>query len=47
VEPEAVSKVGRDVEFAAADMDMTLGSLAEGNNSRIEAMNQCAKRKKI
>jgi hypothetical protein len=39
---EAVRQVRGAVEFAAADMDLALGGLAEGDDARVETMDQRA-----
>ena len=47
VQAEAVGEIGRHVEFAAADMDVAMGRLAEGDDAGIEAMDQGAKGEEI
>ena len=42
LQAEAVGQVGGDVELAAADVDLALGGLAEGDDARVEAMHQRA-----
>ena len=42
LQAEAVGQVGGDVEFAAADVDLALGGLAEGDDARVEPMDQGA-----
>ena len=44
---EAVRQVRGAVEFAAADVDLALGGLAEGDDARIEAMDQRAQREQV
>ena len=44
---EAVRQIGRHIEFAAADVDFELSGFSEGNDPRIEPMDQSAKRKKV
>ena len=44
---EAIGEIGGAIELAAADVDLALGGLAEGDDSRIEAMNQGAERQEI
>ena len=40
-------EVGGDVEFAAADVDVAVGGLAERDDARIEAMDQRAQGQEI
>ena len=39
---EAVRQIGGDVKLTAADMNLTFGRFAEGNDSRIKAVDQGA-----
>ena len=47
LQAEAVRQVGRHVKLAAADMDLALGGLAEGDDARIKAMDQRAEGHKV
>ena len=47
LQAEAIRQIGGAVELAAADVDLALGRLAEGNDARIEAMDQRAQGEKI
>ena len=40
--PEAVRQIGGDIELAAADVDLALAGLAEGDDARIQTMHQRA-----
>ena len=42
LQAEAVGEVGGDVELAAADMNLALGGLAEGDDAWVQTMNQGA-----
>src|SRR2546425_4099948 len=44
LQAEAVRQIGSDVVFAAADMNLTFGRFAKGNDARIEAMDHRAQR---
>jgi hypothetical protein len=44
---EAVGQVGGAIELTAADVDLAFGRLAEGNDARVEAMDQRAERDEI
>ena len=43
--PKAIRQVRRDVELAAADVDLALGRLAKRDDARIQPVNQRAERK--
>ena len=47
LQAEAVGEVGGDVELAAADVDLALGRLAEGDDAGIETMDQGAQGHKV
>ncbi len=47
VQAEAVGQVGGAVELPAADVDLALGRLAEGDDPRVEAMDQRAERDEV
>ena len=47
LQPEAIGQIGRDIEFAAADVNVALSRFAERNDSRIEPMHQRAERNEI
>ena len=47
LEAEAVGEVGGAVELAAADVDLALARLAEGNHAAVEAMHQGAERNEV
>ena len=47
VQAEAIGEVGGAVEFAAADVDLALGGLAERDDAGIEAMDQRAEGQKV
>ena len=44
---EAVRQVGGAIELAAADVDLALGGLAEGDDSRVQTMHKGAQGNKI
>ena len=44
LQAKAVREVGRHVKLAAADVDLALGCLAEGDDARIETMHDGAER---
>ena len=44
LQAEAVRQIGSDVVFAAADMNLTFGRFAKGNDAWIEAMDHRAQR---
>ena len=45
--PEAVGEIGRDVEFAAADVNIAMSRLAEGDDPWIETMDEGAEGKEV
>ena len=47
LQAEAVGQVGGHVELAAADVDLALGGLAEGDDARVQAMDQRAQRHQV
>ena len=47
LQAEAVRQVGGDVELAAADMDLALGRLAKGDDSRVQAVDQGTERYEV
>ena len=47
LQAEAIGQVGGDVEFAAADVDLALGRLAEGDDARVEPVDQGAEGHKV
>ena len=44
---EAIRQIGRTIEFAATDMDLTLGRLAERNGPRIQPVDQGTQRQEV
>ena len=46
-EIEAIGEIGRHIEFAAGDVDIAMGGLAEGDNARVKPMHQSAEGQKI
>jgi hypothetical protein len=44
---EAVREVGGHVELAAADMDVAVGGLAEGDDTRVETVHEGAEREEV
>ena len=42
VEPEAIGEIGRDVELAAADVDVAMRRFAERDDAGVEAMDEGA-----
>src|SRR5437016_1012862 len=44
LQAEAIRQIGGDVVFTAADMNLTFGRFAKGNDARIEAMDHRAQR---
>ena len=47
LQAEAVGEVGRDVEFAAADVDVTVSRLAERDDARVKTMNKSAEGQEV
>ena len=42
VQPETIGQIGRDIKFAAADVDVAMGCFAEGNDAGIKPMDERA-----
>jgi hypothetical protein len=47
VQAETVGQIGRDVELAAADVDVAVGCLAERDDARIQAVDERAEGQEI
>ena len=47
LQTKAVRQVGRDVELAAADVNLALGRLAKRNDARVQTVDQCAQRQEV
>src|SRR5438094_5227510 len=47
LQAKAIGEIGRDVELAAADVDVAVRGFVEGDDARIETMNERAEGDKI
>ena len=45
--PEAIGKIGRNIKFAARDVNIAMSGLAKRDDARVKPMNQSAERQKI
>src|SRR5438552_2487105 len=45
--PKAIGKIGGDIEFTAANVDLAFGGFAERDDTRIKPVNQCAESKEV
>src|SRR6266404_9809428 len=47
LQSEAICQIGSNIEFPAADMDLTLMGFSEGHDARVEAVDEGAERQEV